>query len=1058
MANILDEVYGETEPQKNVLDEVYAEGPKSGISGLVEAPKGLVSTFLGAGKRALESLQHMEQVGAEMPGSWMPSREAFVAVGAPLPIPGAHLEEPIEKIATAEEAWKPTHAGAIAKVARFAGEAGGSVAQIVAASAMGGAPLVVTLMGTQGYQSAYDEAKAAGESETKANIEGILNGAVNAALSVYGADKLVSFRQTGKASMGAFVRNLRGRLWQEAKGDIKNITLDTLKSATAGALTMAGFSGAGLAVPAAVSQRWPKKEDGSPDWGQILTEIGGAAIGGAVMGAGTTLGAAIPRGLHEATMPTQPKILETARQIQEAELTLFETPFEKARSLDDLKKMMPEVGAVQTAKPSSVVADPFAVPENVRQTMVVADRIQQDITPLYTRAIRKERAAEIKTKRGEMFALRSGKIEELRKQGIEPQEITRRILASEKGLLRKSLPEFKTPYTTEDVNRLQWAVQEANVSEGTKSTLYSCLKDMFENGVFPSRGKVREFDNFFGTNILTTAQGRPEGAVAKVADWCNAYKAVRASFDHSMVLRQGLILFQNHPLKGTIAVGKGLRAMWSDEYYHLADLNMRTDPYWLKAVESNVPYTEVGKWKKGEEQFGSQTAHKLPWIGKIVRGSDRAATTYLNSLRFSCFKQTCMQWEGLGRSPKAYQQLAEYLGHASGRGGFKNPENWFEKYNELLQVGFWAPRLTVGRVQTITDLYTKPEIRKMIAGDLVMSFGQGMMALGLASLIPGVKTGMSWISADFGKIIAGKFRSDFWGGYAQIMRTIAQFVTAKKEMTASEEIYHIKRREPIIKFIRGKLSPQAQIVWDMIEGKTFAGKIVRPEVNFVTQYMVEQIPPLIIGDIIDAIKNQGLRTAVVAAPMAFFGAGVQIYEDTATGTARQVKNGYAHEIFGCDWNDLGPEAQNELRRNRPLIGTWEEKVKYERENYDFAGMIIQESQETGRRIQKGLSNKVQKELDGLEIKIGGIPRRIGSNWYLNEKRFTKYEKDLRETLEKVLSETVSQSGWNEVGPETQKLYLEQMIKDVKTHIRGQLVETSDNESRLKYEDLQKVLP
>jgi hypothetical protein len=346
----------------------------------------------------------------------------------------------------------------------------------------------------------------------------------------------------------------------------------------------------------------------------------------------------------------------------------------------------------------------------------------------------------------------------------------------------------------------------------------------------------------------------------------------------------------------------------------------------------------------------------------------------------------------------------------------------------------------------------------MIAGDLVMSFGQGMMAMTLASLIPGVKTGLSAISSDFGKIIAGKFRSDFWGGYAQIMRTIAQFVTAKKEMTASEEIYHIKRREPIIKFIRSKLSPQAQFVWDMIERKTFTGKIVRPEIDFVTQYMVEQIPPLIIGDIIDAIKNQGLRTAVVAAPMAFFGAGVQIYEDTATGTARQVKNGYAHEIFGCDWNDLGPEAQDELRRNRPLIVIWEEKVKYERENYDFSGAIIQESQETGRRIQRGLSGKVQKELGRLEIKISGVPRRIGNNWYLNEKRFTKYEKDLRDTLNKVLSETISQPGWNEADSESQKLYLDQMIKDVKTFVRGQLVETSNNESRLKYEDLQKILP
>lgn len=1042
MAGLIDKMYAEARiaPKKNLIDAMYAETAPKG--GLMEFPKGLAASFVGAGKRILETTEKYPWMGA-------------APMLARLTKGPEWAEEPIEKMTAAEERLAPTPGGAVAKVARFAGEAGGTVAQWVAAGAAGGAPLVAAFAGTQGYQSAYDESKAAGESETKANMNGVITGAIDAVLGVYGADKLSALRQTGGVSMGGFVRNLRGRLWKEAKGDIKNLTLDTLKSTISGALTMAGFSGADLGVPAVVSQRWPKKEDGSPDWGQIIGQVGGAALGGGIMAGMTTLGSTIPRGLHEAALPTQPKILGSAKDIQEGKFT----PFEKARSLDDLKKMMPTTGVAQTAKPSPAAADPFAVPENVRQTLEVADRIKQDFTPIYTRKGAREQAAIIKEKRGEVFAAREEKIRGFREQGLEPQEVTRQLLASEKGLLRKILPEFKTPYTTEDINRLQLAVQETNILEGTKNTLYSAFNDMFVKHVRPPRSRIKAFDKFFGTNILAASQGRPEGAIAKVADVCNSYKAVRASYDHSMVLRQGIWLFQNHPLKGIIAAGKGARALASKEYYQLADINMKTQPYWQLGQDSGLPYTEVGKRLKSEEQFLGDLAHRGK-IGIGVSATDRAATTFLNQIRQDCWNSYCRAWEGHNKPSAAYRELADYLAHATGRMTYRSSgrvQEWFKEKMPTLNAIFWAPQLTIGTVQTHMDLITKPHIRKIVAGDMLQFYGQSLLALTLVNMIPGIHVEANPLSTDFGKVRCGNIRVDFLGARTQLVRMIAQTLLRKKKLTASEQVYNIKWQQPILQFLRSKLAPVPQIGLDFATGKTFTGRIARwGEPEFLAAYAKDQIPPLVFTDIMDAIQNNGLGTATAIAPMAFFGIGTQVYEDTSQGTLRQTQNGYAHEIFGCDWNDLGPEAQDELRRNRPLIKIWEDKAKYERENYDIVGKIEQESAETGRRILRGLSTKIQKELGRLEIKLGNIPRRMGSDWYLNEKRFNKYEKDLRETLNKVLTETISQPGWNEADSADQKLYLEQIIKDVKTYVRGQLVETANDESRLKYEDLEKV--
>jgi len=597
----------------------------------------------------------------------------------------------------------------------------------------------------------------------------------------------------------------------------------------------------------------------------------------------------------------------------------------------------------------------------------------------------------------------------------------------------------------EEWRTLYHAVNESTTSETELLQLWGTLDDIFVHKVQPHPGDIKLLDRFFGTNIYQQVRKHlpfKKKAWDTFVDALNVRKAIRASTDLSAALRQAWMFSMAHPIKAAPLFIKQFRAFFSPEFTKLAEIERETNPLYPNLVRWGVQFTKIAGRTKGEELFVSELAHKIPGIGKVVQASDSAFVTFLNDTRMAAGQYYYEDWLGTGQPEIAYRQMGSFINHSTGRGGGK----LFEKYSPELGIGFWAPRLTLGRFQTVGDLW-KPHIRKLVAHELGRAFGSSMLALGLISMIGVLHYGQTWdetvehnpISSDFGKGKLERTRFDFFGGYQQIMRLIAQLAWRQKKATATGRISDVDALYIIKRFLRSKLSPPAGLVTDIFTGETFEGKKWRWEPEFLKEYAAENTAPLFLQDLKEAIQYQGIGMGALVAPLAVHGVGAATYEPTARQEAIEMKNHYAHEIFGIGWDELGPDAQGALRESRPLIDLWEEKKKREQETYTYVGRMLEEEKEAGRKVRKSLSKKIQAEFDRLEVDVGNLRRRIGADWYLNKKIYKQYQENLKKVLEKIVPELMSTPGWNKFPSTIQKDYLEEVISECKKHVQQRIM-------------------
>jgi hypothetical protein len=142
-------------------------------------------------------------------------------------------------------------------------------------------------------------------------------------------------------------------------------------------------------------------------------------------------------------------------------------------------------------------------------------------------------------------------------------------------------------------------------------------------------------------------------------------------------------------------------------------------------------------------------------------------------MRAHAFYSIAQDWLGSGKSNKDLKELASVINHITGRGDLSG----LKKLENALNIMFFAPKLFVGRIQTITDLVPISDgklsvspTRKLLAGTLLKAVGTGLLILGLLRRMKGVQVEDDPRSSDFGKIRIGDTRIDFWGGYSQIAR------------------------------------------------------------------------------------------------------------------------------------------------------------------------------------------------------------------------------------------------------------------------------------------------
>jgi len=566
-------------------------------------------------------------------------------------------------------------------------------------------------------------------------------------------------------------------------------------------------------------------------------------------------------------------------------------------------------------------------------------------------------------------------------------------------------------------------------------------------GDMPTRGETVLLQRHFGEGLAKAIlQKRTLGTKAwqNVIDVLNIPRATLASYDLSFPLRQGIILLPGHPKRWAISFGQMIKSARpgskGKEYArHLEDL-AENSRYASLRRSAKLDITEWGLTSitTREEPFLSSWAELIPG----VKWAERTFTTMSNQLRINVFDDIARNWESAGMSwsthPEEYLRLAAFLNHATGRGTIPTR---YAGITPELNAMFFSPRYQISRPQLVYDAFVSlknPAARKLIIADEVKFVATGITVLWLLDQIEGVETEPDPRSSDFGKVKYGNTRYDFWAGFSQMARLIAQTASGQQKATGTGRLYNINRADVIERYVRTKLSPPAGLTWDILKGQTFVGEEMKFEPTFLAEDIPKRVIPMVAQDIVDAIRYQGLDGALpITSTTAFFGVGVGTWEPSKWTLLTRAKDELAMATYGKEWDVLNEIEQALLTRDNKLLDNLKREAEYDRTVFPFLEEIKKEQLVAGMDVEGRLPESIQEEMQRLKIRVGSLPRTFGK-WTLNDERYEEYKDHITAELQTVLTPILKRPDWGKMPKEAQIRFIEKAIEIAKKRARTRI--------------------
>ena len=420
-------------------------------------------------------------------------------------------------------------------------------------------------------------------------------------------------------------------------------------------------------------------------------------------------------------------------------------------------------------------------------------------------------------------------------------------------------------------------------------------------GTVPAPSGLKLLEEVFGKKLVKALTAiKPRDWKNITMDTINIPKALRASFDVSAGLRQGLFLI-GRPKRWIPAMASQFKYLVSPKAFSAAQKEIAERPMYRLMMKSKLSLTDLGSLSKREEAFQSTLAEYVPG----VKASSRAFTGMLNQLRAGVFEDIAKKGIRLGiKDPKYFKDLAKYINHATGRGDLLKLEHLAVELNTV----FFSPRLIMSRLQLLNPVFYKnlhPQVRKEALRDLFTVASTALTVTGLAKL-SGLSVETDPRNADFLKIKKGNLRYDILGGFQQPVRAAAQFITGTyinsitgQPETLGEGYKPMTRLGIASKFLKGKLSPVAAFCAKLMgEKQTSEGLLDIPT------ELGTLVAPMAMADLFDLYDEHGQEGIPMAIP-AFLGVGVQTYGGVAT-----------YDLSGKDY----PTINKELNRLKMSMG------------------------------------------------------------------------------------------------------------------------------------------
>ena len=402
----------------------------------------------------------------------------------------------------------------------------------------------------------------------------------------------------------------------------------------------------------------------------------------------------------------------------------------------------------------------------------------------------------------------------------------------------------------------------------------------------------------------------------------NFGRATSVGGDVSYALRQGSPYLAHSAYWK--AIGPAIKAGFGEQAYAAGEASLREHPWYNVGERAGLFVADISdKLSKREEYIISNLPEKIPLIGRYFRGTNRANTLFLNSVRVNVFGQMMDAAAALGANleemaPKYAEHINNMTGHASL--DFKGPKfSAFGKKIDLsvnaekaagpLSYLLFAPRFIASRLKMFSTFgrALAPVPDAWIGMDPVLRqeslrnlFALANIAIGshILTKLNGGTVEDDPTSADYHKNKFGNTRFDPNAGLQQYIVLAARMITGMSKSTASGEKYQLgqkfryqDRSDVAMRFLQNKSHPVINFSIELmraLHGNVFEGSTWKnarsygkpfnlTTANPLENEIAKRFIPITIQDIYQVAKDNP-KLIPVAAPLSVLGQGVQTYE------------------------------------------------------------------------------------------------------------------------------------------------------------------------------------
>jgi hypothetical protein len=928
-----------------------------------------------------------------------------------------------KNIGAEREEWKVTPDSALEWGARVIGGAIPYMGAALVGGMYWGAPGAAAVAFSVEGQDAYEAAKSRGATETAANIERGIVGAINAGLEMVQINKILKFSRSGKGSFQVMKEAIKQKAFRKVAEEGGKLTSQALWNSITEGVTEALQGGVSISAPTILEGKSAVQldENGNVDVGAILSQVGQAGLAGAVVGPFFSLTKAF---IPASVAPTQ----SSYDKLRQSFLDMNKSDEWKAARLRDLE--------TQYNILSTVPKTGFAKSLDDLHTLAVAAnsyefRGKEEEIISKKKGARKREALEFKK-----VAETAGK--------LSHEEIAIQMHIIESGSVKE---EFDIGMTNNLYNDLREGIYNTKDPASFEwEEAYSGLNKLTKELVLPEKSEVDALEEVIGKDTADLLRGLIEknrranrSLTGKIVDGLheliNLPRATVASFDMSFLGIQGLKVAVRHPILGLKAMASGYKAFLNPDNTKYLRVKHQTNPdFDFVTKKMGVKYYEAGT-ENTQEQFVGKLAKKvLPFIKPAERGWNAAA----NELRMGLAFHTINRLRGEGLTMQQWKELGSAINQLTGHGDLKS----FKKLAPILNLTLFSSRyyianakLALSPFKLVTQGKAAVPALKMIAGTLVADMAFAMGILYLISLIKGVEVELDPKSTDFGKIKVGDTRFEFFGNSHRVARLVTQLISGERK-TGEGTFTEVERTEIISRYIQSKLSPISGFTVDVLRGEDYLGQPLSGSTDDILNQIFNRTAPLFIQDMVDYIHYNGLDAPVLyAAPLAFNGITTLTYPVSKSTQAITYKNAKAKEFFGSQWDELGPEVQQYIGLFDSQIEELDRLARQERGNKVPNTKMYKEMRQSEKKIFNGLKPEIQDQLNKLLVNVGGISRLIADGWYLNKTRYQQYQVKVVAELNDVLPMYLDL----DLDPVIKRQFVENLIQDSKELIRREIV-------------------